>query len=287
MIIAKLIGGLGNQMFQYALARRLALLWNCELKLDPTDLLSTRHSTPRPYGLNVFNIQADLAGTTEIQAVKNNYWLAKLGLAHKPSHIQEQAVGTYDANLIKIPPPLYLDGYWQSAQYFQDIELIIKNDFTLKAEFLPTDSALLALIKSTNSVALHIRRGDYVTNPDFAAIYNCCSLDYYRQAVGTIAAQTTAPHFFIFSDDIDWVKHNLQLDYPAEFVSERDYPDYQALILMSLCQHQIIANSSFSWWGAWLNSSANKLVIAPSKWFNSSSLSSQDIIPATWLKITL
>lgn len=283
MIIIRLMGGLGNQMFQYAFARHLSLLWDRPLKLDLSDFTSAKHASSRRYGLGVFSIQVESAQPIEINTLKSPRYLDWLHLT-KATHVKEKNFGIYDDKFTHIKPPFYLDGYWQSAKYFQDSDKQIRADFQLNASSQIDQSELLDQISSTNSIALHIRRGDYITNTQYAAIYHHCSLDYYQQAAALLAQKITKPHFFIFSDDLDWVRANLKIDYPICFVAN-DYPDFQALILMSQCKHQIIANSSFSWWGAWLNSNPDKLIIAPKQWFSSCEMSSRDILPNSWIKL--
>jgi hypothetical protein len=291
MIIVKLMGGLGNQMFQYAAGRRLALNHNTILKLDLSFLLNRtprENFTYRSYELGIFNIQAELASPSEINRFvptgKNmlNYLKRKLKLNKlvKESHFH------FDEGGLSSPDNSYLDGYWQSEKYFKEIEDIIRSDFTLKAKATNLNQELAKEIGSYNSVSLHIRRGDYVSNPETNNFHGSCSLGYYEKAIKKIADCIVEPHLFIFSDDPDWAKDNLIFEYPIKFVahngSEKSYED---LRLMSLCKHNIIANSSFSWWGAWLNRNPEKIVIAPEKWFNDSSINTDDLIPDSWLRI--
>lgn len=291
MIIVKLMGGLGNQMFQYAAGRRLSMSHNTNLKLDLNFLLDRtprENFTYRPYELGIFNIQAGLASRSETNQFfpsnKNivNSIKRKLGLVK----IIKESQFSFDEGFLSFPDNSYLDGYWQSEKYFKEIEEIIRSDFTLKMKATRPNQRLSKEISLYNSVSLHIRRGDYVSNPETKRFHGSCSLEYYERAIEKIANCITDPIFFVFSDDTVWAKDNLIVDYPIKFMFQNG-PEkgYEDMLLMSLCKHNIIANSSFSWWGAWLNTNPEKIVIAPQKWFNDSSIITRDLIPNSWIRI--
>lgn len=192
----------------------------------------------------------------------------------------------FDPNIFKSSRSVYLVGYWQSEKYFKNIEEILRSELTIKHNQGPDNQAMSCLINQTESVSLHIRRGDYVSNPISYQAHGICSLDYYRAAVETLTKTVKQPHFFIFSDDIEWAQENLKLDHPLTNVSNNgEVQDYEDLRLISHCKHHIIANSSFSWWGAWLCSHSQKIVIAPKKWFNNPKLNTRDLIPNEWYRI--
>lgn len=149
-----------------------------------------------------------------------------------------------------------------------------------------TNEQVAQNILSVNAVSLHVRRGDYVSNLTINQFHGTCSLEYYNQAIAQIAKKVETPHFFVFSDDPEWVKSNLKIDYSITIVDHNNADkNYEDIRLMSLCKHHIIANSSFSWWGAWLCRNPNKIVIAPLKWFNDKSINTTDLIPDGWIKI--
>ena len=181
---------------------------------------------------------------------------------------------------------VYLDGYWQSEKYFQDISRIIRNEFTLR-QILDKDNLEIAQkIISNNSIGIHIRRGDYVRNPIHKKIYENCDPSYYYQCVKFITSKIQNPYLFIFSDETEWVVENIRFDFPSIIISHNGMQkDYVDLYLMSLCHHFVIANSSFSWWAAWLGSHPDKLVFAPKNWFKNSKMNSNDLIPKEWLRI--
>jgi len=295
MIIVKLHGGLGNQMFQYAIGRKLSLLDKTELKLDLSFLLDrTPHSnfTYRDYNLNIFNLKIELATQEEINLFIN-YLDSKikrkiytyLFLGRNNKYIDEKQF-TCDPDIFKLTGNLYLDGYWQTEKYFNDIKNILYNDFTIKIPQDEKNQEINKTIKNTNSVSIHIRRGDYIENKQIYNVHGICDLDYYYNCINLFLKKLKDPHFFIFSDDHRWAKENLKLDCPLTFVDHNDASkNYEDLRLMSQCRHNIIANSTFSWWGAWLNQNADKIVYAPQKWFNDTSKNTQDLIPDQWIRV--
>jgi len=288
MVVVKLMGGLGNQMFQYALARKLSLLYEVPLKLDISHY-ETYES--RKYSLNVLNIIEDLATKDDIMAIKGKrlakvkYLTEKILPYYKRSCVSERFL-SFDDNIFRTPKNVHLTGYWQSESYFKDIEEVICREFAVKVKQSDHSEKIAALIDSCNAVSLHVRRTDYVSVPDTNQSHGICSLDYYQQAVGMISEKVASPHFFVFSDDILWAKENLKIGHPTTFVSgnnkDRDFEDMR---LISRCGHHIIANSSFSWWGAWLSRNVNKIIICPKKWFNNPRYFTETRIPAGWCKI--
>ena len=295
MVIVKLMGGLGNQMFQYAAARRLAHFNNTNLKIDLSwfDNICEVDSS-REYALDEFAIQENFTTREEVEALtvrKQGFVerLATKAMGRKPgaapSYIREKYFH-FDLDILYLNDGVYLDGYWQSEKYFKDIETIIRQEFTIKSEMNVKSLAIVKQIKSINSVSLHIRRGDYVSNPHTNQVHGSCNVKYYFRCVENLTRSVKHPHFFIFSDEPKWTRANLKLPYPTTFVDHNPPENgYEDLRLMSLCKHNIIANSSFSWWGAWLKQNPCKIVLAPKKWFNSVDYNTKDLIPDKWLKI--
>ncbi|MFH1366672.1 MAG: alpha-1,2-fucosyltransferase [Patescibacteria group bacterium] len=292
MIIVKIIGGLGNQMFQYALGFALAKKNNTNLKLDISGFAEYKLHR---YSLNNFNIHEEIATQSEIAKLKDYTYptvITKLreiiGLSvirHNPCHTTEIGYNFYP-EILKLPDNIYLEGYWQSEKYFIDIMDLIKQDFTIKSKPVGLNLSTLNKINSTNSISVHIRRGDYVTDQKTNQFHGTCQIDYYKMAAKLLSEKVVNPVFFIFSDDPEWVKTNLKLEHAMVFVthnnSEKNYEDVR---LMSRCQHNIIANSTFSWWGAWLNNNPGKIVIAPNKWFTDPKMNTEDLLSSAWIKI--
>lgn len=291
-VIANLIGGLGNQMFQYATGRAVAHRHGAPLLLDSSGFV---HYDLRRYELGKLSIQARLATEDELThagvRAKAPTLLSRvskaLGLCH-PANLLKEASFTYDTRIEQATPPVYLDGCWQSERYFSTIRAQLLQELTLKNNWVPSNEDMFGQIRAAGAgaVSLHVRRGDYVTNAHTASFHGVCSLDYYRAAVAYIAKRLGAPHFFIFSDDLDWVRQNLQIGFPTTFVAinSADNGIYD-LMLMRSCRHHIIANSSFSWWGAWLNPHDDKIVVCPQRWFSGASLDTRDLIPSSWIRL--
>lgn len=283
MIITKLIGGLGNQMFQYAVGRSLAYANNTELKLDISGYNNQKGITPRSYMLNIFNIQSNYANEKEIHKFRgNNIFLRILKIS---SYIKEKQF-YFDPKILIVKDNSYLDGYWHSEKYFKEIEQIIRKEFTLKDKPDVTNRKMISYINNCDSVSIHIRRGDYVFDKKTNKFHGICSLGYYLKAVALVAKKVKNPQFFIFSDDPIWTKQNLHLKFPCVYVDHNvGRKDYEDMRLMSKCKHNIIANSSFSWWGAWLNNNLDKIVVAPKQWFHDKSINTRDLIPESWIRI--
>ena len=250
MIIIKIQGGLGNQLFQYAFGRALSIERREKLLLDTSYY---RSQNKRRYLLDNFNIAAREASILE-------KFFYKLFLPNK-----------------------YKVGYFQSEKYFTKSGHTIKEDLILKSEQNATFNELASMIASCNSVSLHIRRGDYVT-AKYSKIYASLPLSYYKKAIKHIQKTYPDIKIFVFSDDPDWTKDNLKLTQPHQYVFDNKFTGPEDLILMSRCKHNIIANSTFSWWAAWLNKNPGKVIISPEKWFVDNR-DEKNIIPEQWIKI--
>jgi hypothetical protein len=292
MIITKLQGGLGNQLFQYAIGRRFAIDRQTELKIDIDFFDNQENVTPRNFKLDVFNIEASLAskadklkvlGNPLFQLIKRRYW--KMGLdLFRWNYIRESSY-IFHPEVLEVENAVYLDGYWQCPLYFDSIRLQLLNEILPKKEF-ETDKFLNKSkeIKNTNSIAIHIRRGDYVLNPVVSEQFGVCSVEYYTDAIEYISAKVENASFYVFSDDISWCKENLKNErVNIEYVS--NFADYEDLMLISRCKHQIISNSTFSWWGAWLNQNPEKIVVAPNVWYKDPNLDTSQLIPKEWKRI--
>jgi hypothetical protein len=284
VVIVKLDGGMGNQLFQYATGRYLAQKLNAELKLD-IDIYTAKNK--RQYALHHFNVQEVFSSAGERKNLKRKEFfrrqLNKLGVGLKPYWYTEQKPG-YDANIEKLTDNVYLEGFWQSEKYFKPIEGTIRREFTVKDSPSELNRKYLDEIRSVNSISIHVRRGDYVTEKETNAVHGVCDLEYYRKAIDRVSAEVSDPRFYIFSDDMEWTKANLSSStHPSIYIDHNQTAPHEDLRLMYSCKHHIIANSSFSWWGAWLNDNAEKKVIAPRNWFRT--LENRDIIPGGWLTL--
>lgn len=294
MIIVDLSGGLGNQMFQYACARSLSIELNLPLKVVYGSLASqTIHNG---YELNrVFGLELEFATENDIK--KNlGFFLSKPILrkifSKKPlnnlnfqSFLPENSFN-YDPSIFSnIKGSVFLQGYWQTEKYFLNHKSQILKDF----RFIDLNDEINILvandIKSHSSISVHVRRGDYLTNLKAKNIHGHCSLEYYLNAIKFLQDQEGESRLFIFSDDPDWVNKNIATRFSDVSVIQhnRGVNSFNDMRLMSMCDHHIIANSSFSWWAAWLNPSKSKKIIAPKNWFITDKMNTIDLIPSSWI----
>lgn len=293
MIITELRGGLGNQIFQYATGRALAELQNDPvLKLGIAGYESSQPSgdTFRSYRLKFFNIKAQPATTEEVKSYKYPLGIIskiKRGIDKK---IFRKFYMDYHPELMQNKNLKYLDGFFQSEKYFSNIREKLLTELTLKPEFISTDmiSVERDMMDCESPISLHVRRADYVTNAQNKAHFGAPTLDYYKEAIRYMAEHVQNPTFFAFSDDIDWLKQNIDFGnnkviYVSKPSGEKGLQDYEELILMSKCKHHIMANSSFSWWGAWLDQNPSKIVIGPKQW-TVNPKDHPNITPDGWLR---
>lgn len=287
MIITHLKGGLGNQMFQYACGYSLAKDYKSTNKLDISYYSSIpSNHTKRVFELSQFNISSSVAKDSEIKELirRKNYISKSIG--NIISKIYTIFTGIYPIEKYFGAKNLYLDGYFQSEKFFIKYRKDILKEFTLKKDLETKEYRKVSeMIKSNkDSISIHIRRGDYVTDAKTAKHHGVLGIEYYKQALEMFNTQKS--YIYIFSDDIDWVKNNFAfLPKNTYFVSKHKFNPAQEIVLMSLCKHNIIANSSFSWWGAWLNENKDKKVIAPKKWTQTLLSINTSITPKDWYRI--
>ena len=294
MIITQLNGGLGNQLFQYAMARRVSHNSGQPLKLD---IEKFNNCELRTYRLNHFNIQEKLATPQDKKHLRILRRQDPIALAlslldcFRPLHrkrIVRETTFRFQPELLRIQGPAYLDGDWQSPKYFQDIKDLLQRELTLKAPLEPEDlAARKRILDAGESVSVHVRRGDLASDPKTQRLHGTLEVAYYKKAITRMNEAMTNPAFFIFSDDPDWAMSNLPVDgLNVEPVfhnkAEKDYAD---LHLMSLCRHHIIANSTFSWWAAWLAQNPEKKIFHPREWFRAGHHDTADLFPEGWIPI--
>lgn len=295
MIIVKLMGGLGNQLFQYAFAKYLATKHGVDLKVDVSELnMDSLHADEliRTLGLKNFNVNLTLATESELKTYRksklNKVWdlfLLNIPVSFNKLYIREPHFYFY-RKAMNAPSDCYLDGYWQSEKYFSEIRNQLLLDFSVVSELSEETKRLVEKVKSQNSVSIHVRRGDYLSIQGNQQIYETCDEAYYLAAMKCIELKNSDCVFYVFSDEPEWFKKNIHTDYSVQYVTHNTGKNsFQDLFLMSLCKHNIIANSSFSWWGAWLNQYADKMVVAPKKWFKNNIKDTSDLIPKSWIQL--
>ncbi len=281
------MGGLGNQMFQYAAARRLAGIRNARLVLDVSHYENQPpEEVPRHYELDCFNISAKFSREPVENIVGKRQGMRKL-VPLAPRIIHEKNFA-FDREILRAADNILLVGYWQSEKYFKDYTDQLRKDFTFKDPLSPAKQLVANNIaKEPYAVSVQVRRGDYISHTASSNFHGALELDYYKRAVLELAKTISSPHFFVISDDPEWCKENLELGFPTTFVDHVPDTGHEDMRLTSLCKHHIIANSTFSWWGAWLNPRPNKLVIAPALWFKEPSMLkyAQDVVPRNWIRV--
>ena len=280
MLIARITGGIGNQLFQYAFIRSLSLKLNQEFKLDLSwyrdynkfeKVNDPNAATKREYLLDKFNVKDNLLNPVylSISYRLNNSSILNKIIKYPPFRYFSYNTITeldFDFNTINNFNNVYLSGFWQNSNLFEEFSDIIKEEFALKNKLSEENNILLSKIKSSSSIAIHIRRGDLLNRPVAVAEQPSSSEQYYYNAINNIKGKVENPEIFIFSDDINWVKNNYKFDIPTTYI-DNDCPDYEHFNLMCNCKHQIIANSTFSWWAAWLNNYQEKIIISPKWWY--------------------
>ena len=287
MIVFHAQGGLGNQLFQYATARRMALQNQCSLVVDHSWFKHPSSAvTPRPFQLSQYPLEMRLAKPFEIAC-----WApmrSRCGPYVKsllPLRLIRESGVRINREVMIASSNTYLYGYWQSELYFADIREKLLKELTPLTIPGPEDLKVLEIMRKVTPVSLHVRRGDYVTLASANKYHGVCTLEYYRNAIQYISKRIKSPHFFVFSDDPLWTKANLQPPFPTYYVDHNTSENaFQDLRLMSFCRHHILANSSFSLWGAWLSRAADGLVIAPQSWF-SVERTLPDLLPSRWIQL--
>jgi len=298
MVTVFLRGGLGNQMFQYALGLHLAKKNNTTLVFDTVylrDRFPRKNFAYRTYDLDVFAITPRFTALSRVAnaAPIPGIWLGAdlLGatvreFAGMQKMVREKS-DFFDPAVLEERGNLLLFGRWQSEKYFEEIAEEVRITFQFRESLTGEAKELGKRIRSANSVSLHVRRGDFAAFKNVAQLMGKTNLPYYQRAATYIGERVKNPEFFIFSDDIAWCKENLKLSYPATYMPPSATGSKAAfdLELMSLCKHNIIANSTFSWWGAWLNRNPEKIIVTPRIWYADGRGSEPDLLPERWIKI--
>ncbi len=277
MRLIKVTGGLGNQMFMYALYIAMKKTFpNTRLDLSDMQHYHAHHG----YEMNhVFNLpKTEFCINQKLKKVLEFLFFKTI--------LERKQKGSLDAYRKPIAWPfIYFKGFYQSERYFKDVEADVRKVFTFNsALFNEKSKALLQLLeKDECSVSLHVRRGDYLQPKFWKNNGSVCQLPYYHNAVKAMAQHVASPHYYVFSDDIEWVRENLPLPHATFIDWNKGKESWQDMMLMSHCRHNIICNSTFSWWGAWLNAHPGKIVVTPNRWYASGD--DPYIVPKGWLRV--
>lgn len=291
MITIRLKGGMGNQMFQYAMGRKIADVLNTEMQLDLSSLLdrSKGDFVYRNYDLPIFHVKDKLVMSPRFlqtiykpkipritKMVRQYIDKGKTFIKEKDFHFQPEIIANPIDNAV-------YEGWFQSAKYFKGIENTIREDFKFQDAILEESKPLLEKIKTTNAVCLNVRRTDFLK----VDTLNTTNKDYFFNAAKYIAGRVENPTFFVFSDDVEWCRENIVMDFPVVVVGHehkgRKFGNYMQLMIA--CQHFIIPNSSYAWWAVWLNEHTSKIVVAPKNWFNDVTINTADLVPKKWIRL--
>lgn len=281
MKVIQFLGGLGNQMFQYAFYKALQKRFpNVKADLNGYQNYNLHNGFELE---QIFNIKVDKISPLTTNIFRSEKWIyrkLRRVLNLKNTYNEEEKLFSFDPSIFNNTKIAYYWGYWQNFKYFEDIADEIRTDFQFQKDLSQKNQRVLEKIKKTNSVSIHVRRGDYLKD---SLLGGLCGIDYYEQGIKYIQSNVTSPKFFIFSDDIPWCRENLNLP-GSEIISwNNQSSSYIDMQLMSSCKHHVIANSSFSWWGAWLNENPNKIIIYPKKWVNTDSSEITMSAPDSWI----
>ncbi|MFZ2303669.1 MAG: alpha-1,2-fucosyltransferase [Minisyncoccia bacterium] len=298
MIISKLTGGLGNQMFQYAFGLRLSKKNKLPYKIDIgeyKDAVADPVKGLRVFSLSHFNISVRVASNEEIQKFdlylkkpffkkllrfytgKNSYFKRKYIIEPESNYFR------FDSRILNysIKNDVYVEGFWQSEKYFNEIEDVIRKEFSFKNEPDKINKKIIEDIQAENSVSIHIRHGDNANK--YAQAHGVLPIEYYHTAIEKLLVDVVNPIFYVFSDDPKWAEENLKLSHKTLYISHNgDEKNYEDLRLMTHCRHHIIGNSTFSWWGAWLGKKPNQIVFASKTYHTNVDISGSDFIPPNW-----
>jgi len=291
MVIVNISGGLGNQLFQFSFGRYLAQLLNTNVKYDLQTNRSFKNYTPREIEYALFDSKPEIATKQEIGKMKyftNGIFerlerkiTQKVPFLNTSYFVESPFSGREKTSHFK--DNCYYEGYWQSYKYLLNCEISILNEGSITENFSNQNKTLLNNMISDQSIGLHIRRGDYLSNKKNVSIFEMCSSNYYENAIKYFKSSFQNPVFYVFSDDMVWARENFT---DTEFKHVTNNKPVIDFLLMSKCKHNIISNSTFSWWAAWLNQNANKTVIAPKLWYKGKrNESTFDLIPENWIRI--
>jgi hypothetical protein len=289
MIVIRIFGGLGNQMFQYAAAKALALKQDTTIKVDLRWMRAYRNSK---YLLGEFPLNAEEPDILECLKYtwfpfkRRPFYIYIKFIANLNRKIYMEPAFQYNCDIENIGSDKFLFGYFQSENYFEQDPAEIRKDFAYKPDLSLYDATVINAVRKTGSTAIQFRRGDYITDQDTNRNIGFCGMDYYDRAIAYV--KSNVPDFkpIIFSDDIAWCKENVRLK-GAVFVERSGGSPLDDMHLAAQCHNIIMANSTFSWWCAWLNSNPDKIVIAPKRWFRSQDLHEQsgDLVPSVWVRL--
>jgi hypothetical protein len=291
MIVVRLMGGLGNQLFQYAAGRSVAKLRDADLAVDLGWFRRRMRATDpvRLFDLASFRLDIKILSLSErqiaaLEAPTRILYQPVRWLTPKFRVVREESQ-RFDAAVLRTSDDSLLIGYWQSERYFESVRNEIRGDLTSGQRLGPKIDQHIQILRSVPTLGVHVRRGDYVTNPSAAAFHGTLGRDYYQAAVRHVMEGAAVEQVIVFSDDPTWAEEQLKFPVPTQHLSAEFRDTFDEFHLLRSCHHQVIANSSFSWWAAWLNDNPGKIVVAPTHWYRDSTVDTSDLIPSSWHRL--
>lgn len=285
MIVIEASGGLGNQMFQYALYKKMEFL-NKEVALDTSFFRSQQKL--RELEIGIFDVKYRGISDKEVACIRGYGYhdsiFDKIKYRLKPSEytLYQDTIERFQPEIFEMDN-VYLCGYWQSEKYFKDIRSMILKEFTFPEDVREKTKKLCKKMETENSISIHIRRSDYLLGENARVYGNVCNEKYYENAIAYMTKKIDNPYYYVFTDDLQWAKKYFCKNNYTIVDENRGNNSYIDMYLMSRCRHNIIANSSFSWWGAWLNQNPDKIVLGPKKWFHNHE--KEEIVCEDWIRI--
>ncbi len=281
--------GLGNQMFQYAFGVAASMESNVPLALDISKYdYQFGRDTKREFLLHHFNIQTPIAPN---EATAKFHKKLPVLIRRIKNKLHPKNSYVFDPGELRVKDEKYYEGYWQTEKYFKKYEKTIRTELTLKNPLGMEAQKAMEEIRECQrqgieTICIHVRRGDLITNKHAGAAFESKGTEYFRKGIEVIDAKSDKPkHIFIATDDIEWVKKNIKPHHSFSYLARPGIYDFEELMLMSTCDHFVIANSSFSWWAAWLGHNPNKIVIAPIAWLRDPSIPTTHVVPEEWIRI--
>lgn len=287
--VVRVTGGVGNQLFQYAFGRALELAHGVGVRYDLSWFSAPAGSyVPRPFELDAFAVRAERADPWVSALAKQQGSIFRaLGAGLFPSLVKDRSYREPRFSYTPIQTderiPRYYDGYWQSEKYFGRYAETLRHELRSVRPPVGINAERARMIQGCDAVSLHVRRADYLSHQGASATYAVLGADYYAHALGMVLHERPSAHIFVFSDDPAWAQEHIRSSAPVHFINGNT--GIEDLGLMRMCGSHIIANSSFSWWGAWLSGSPDGMVIAPVKWFKNPNMDTRDLIPDRWRRL--
>lgn len=278
-VVVRVTGGLGNQLFQFSAGLAVSKRLGARLRVDAS---AYAKDPLRRYRLDCLAEPPEQVSEQELQSLLQPGWIARKLLRKRPLRVIRHLEASYRPEVQVVAEGCYLDGYWQSQEYFRPIRDEIRSRLQFQSSLSPSNGQLASLAQAKRVASLHVRRGDYVAVPSLRDWHGVLPLEYYERALELLDSRFGLEGVFVFTDDPEWVRSNLATELPMTIVSNGKSDELEELSVMKSCRYHVIANSSYSWWGAWLSDAEPAAIVAPSQWFATDKEDASAIVPSEW-----